>query len=246
MTTGRRNPAQRRRPDVWSSADVADQWIPQPKILLEGTHLTRKTDVAFALAEHVDIIGIRKRRWHIPLLSAEWQTRSDAQPTKATPGRSMIDFLERDEEWAIECYETTLRLLELNRDYYWIIDRFHISTLAYQSQVYGRTPDLSWVDRRLAALGFLLVHCHRAPHTFEAAREHRLTYSENPHNYDDLASFIREQELMAEIAAGSSMVSMTVDVSDDDVPRIAAEIIDRVRSEGLFYRREPAHDTGRR
>ena len=92
--------------------------IPQPKILLEGTHLTRKTDVAFALAEHPDIIGMRKRRWHIPLLSAEWETRSDSQPTKANPGRSMIDFGPDDLPWVLECYENHTRLLELHRDYY--------------------------------------------------------------------------------------------------------------------------------
>jgi len=66
--------------------------IPQPKIILEGTHLTRKTDIAFALAEHPRIIGERKHRWHIPLVSSEWDTFSDEQPTKANPGRSMIEY----------------------------------------------------------------------------------------------------------------------------------------------------------
>jgi hypothetical protein len=227
---------ERRQRDKWGTAADAHLWIPQPKILLEGTHLTLKTDIAFALAEHVDIIGHRRHRWHIPLISAEWQTRSDVQPTKSAPGRNMIDFWVEDEAWATECFETYLRLLELNRDYYWIIDRFHISTLAYQRQVYCRELDLSWVDRRLAALGVVLVHCHRAPHTFAAARDQRLTYSENPHNYDDLEVFIREQQLMAQIVSQSVMPSMTVDVSDEDVARVASEIIDRVRAMGLFFR----------
>lgn len=220
----------------WGTEDDADQWIPQPKILLEGTHLTRKTDIAFALAEHVDVIGHRKRRWHIPLISAEWQTRSDRQPTKSEPGRSMIDYWESDNAWAAEAYETYVRLLELNRDYYWIIDRFHISTISYRKLAYGHDVDLSWVDQRLAALGAVLVHCRRDPHSFAAAREHRLTYSENPHNYDDLDAFIREQELMAAIVAGSNMATCTVDVTDGDVDRIAAEIVGQVKNLGLFYR----------
>ncbi len=135
--------------------------IPQPKIILEGTHLTRKTDVAFALAEHVEIVGNRRRRWHIPLISSEWETRSDEQPTKAEPGRSMIDFREGDEPWMYACYETYVRLLELHRDYYWIIDRFHISTVSFQRRAHGKHFNLDWVDRRLARLGFVLVHLRR-------------------------------------------------------------------------------------
>jgi hypothetical protein len=210
--------------------------IPQPKIVLEGTHLTRKTDVAFALAEHRLIVGDRKRRWHIPLISSEWETRSDKLPTKAEPGWNMIDFPPTDEAWARECYETYVRLLELHRDYYWIVDRFHISTVAHQRIVNGRELDLGWVDRRLAALGFVIVHCHRSPDTFEAAREHRLTYSENQHRYRDLDAFITEQEVMANLVASSAMRSMTVDVSDGDVERIALEILDWVRHVGAFWK----------
>lgn len=220
----------------WGTEEEADQWIPQPKILLEGTHLTRKTDIAFALAEHVDVIGHRKRRWHIPLISAEWQTRSDRQPTKSEPGRSLIDYWESDIAWAADTYDTYVRLLELNPDYYWIIDRFHISTISHQKIAYGHDVDLAWVDQRLAALGVVLVHCRRDPNSFYAAREHRLTYSENPHNYDDLDAFAREQELMAAIVAGSKMATYTVDVTDGDIDRIAAEIIGQVKNLGLFYR----------
>ncbi len=222
--------------DRWGTAADAGDWIPQPKILLEGTHLTRKTDIAFALAEHADLIGQRKHRWHIPLISAEWQTRSTVQPTKANPGRNMIDFGAADEDWARECFGTYVRLLELHRDYYWVIDRFHISAIAYQRQVYGRDIDLSAVDSRLADLGVLLVLCHRAPETFPRARSERLRYSENPHNYDDLDVFVREQLLMAELVAGSAMESLVVDVSDGDVGRVADEILTSVRGRGLFFR----------
>ena len=43
-----------------------------PKIILEGTRLTHKTDIAFALNEHPRIVGPRKYRYHSPLISAEW------------------------------------------------------------------------------------------------------------------------------------------------------------------------------
>lgn len=209
--------------------------IPQPKILIEGTHLTRKTDIAFALAEHVDIIGQRRRRWHIPLLSAEWETKSDDQPTKAEPGRSMIDYLPGDESWVLECYETYVRLLELHRDYYWVIDRFHVSTMSHQRMA-GRRIDLGWVDERLAALGFVLIHLRREPASFPAARRHRLTYSENPDRYHDLDRFVREQDLMAELVAASSMRTLTVDVTDGDIERIAADVLRWVREVGAWWR----------
>ena len=43
-----------------------------PKIILEGTRLTHKTDIAFMLNEHPRIVGPRKYRYHSPLISAEW------------------------------------------------------------------------------------------------------------------------------------------------------------------------------
>jgi hypothetical protein len=43
-----------------------------PKIILEGTRLTHKTEVAFALNEHPGIVGPRKYRYHSPIVSAEW------------------------------------------------------------------------------------------------------------------------------------------------------------------------------
>ncbi len=43
-----------------------------PKIILEGTRLTFKTEIAFVLNEHPRIVGPRKYRYHSPLISAEW------------------------------------------------------------------------------------------------------------------------------------------------------------------------------
>jgi len=42
-----------------------------PKIILEGTRLTFKTEIAFTLNEHPSIVGPRKYRYHSPLISAE-------------------------------------------------------------------------------------------------------------------------------------------------------------------------------
>jgi len=42
-----------------------------PTIILEGTRLTHRTDLAFALRVHSRIVGPRKDRVHAPH-SAEW------------------------------------------------------------------------------------------------------------------------------------------------------------------------------
>lgn len=147
----------------------------------------------------------------------------------------MIDYPPRDEEWALRAFSGYLAVLELHAQYYWILDRFHVSTMAHQQLEHDHRVDLRWVDDRLVGLGFVLVHLRRDPSTFEAARAHRLTYSENPHRYVDLSKFVREQELMADLAARSGLPSVTVDVSDGDVPRIAHVILDWVEDHGHLY-----------
>lgn len=210
--------------------------IPQPKIILEGTHLTLKTDIAFALAEHPRIIGHRKHRWHIPLVSSEWETLSDSPPTKVFPGRSMITFEPHEEPWALEAYHTWARIFELHRDYYWIVDRFHISTRSYQLRHAKRDIQFEWLEERLEALNFHVVHCVRRPDTFEAARAERLTYSENPTRYNNLQEFEEEQELMRRLVSESRLPTLEVEVSDNNVDRAATTILDWVESTGGFWR----------
>ncbi|MFD8974680.1 MULTISPECIES: hypothetical protein [Streptomyces] len=212
--------------------------IPQPKIILEGTHLTRKTDIAFALAEHPRIIGERKHRWHIPLVSSEWDTFSDEQPTKANPGRSMIEYEPYQEARALEAFHTYTRLFELQRDYYWIVDRFHISTLSHQWTERGREVDFDWLEERLLSLNFHLVLCSRRPETFERARAERLVYSENPRRYDDLQVFVDEQDTMRRFFEKSRLPKLEIDVSDHDEHRAADGILDWVESTGGFWRTE--------
>jgi hypothetical protein len=42
-----------------------------PKLIIEGSRLTGKTDLALALNEHPRIVGVRKYRYHSPIVSAE-------------------------------------------------------------------------------------------------------------------------------------------------------------------------------
>lgn len=201
-----------------------------PKIILEGTRLTQKTDIAFALNEHPRIVGSRKYRYHSPLISAEW-----CAFTNFPWGRGLINFEPQEEALAMETYQTWLHLFELQQYYSWIIDRFHISTRAYQIEKYGKDYDFCWVEEGLAKLGFHLVYCTRTPESFEAARAERLKVSGNPSQYDDLSVFIDEQELMRKLINQSILPVKEVDVSDGNIPHICDEIANWMTETGGLW-----------
>src|SRR4051812_30324884 len=135
----------------------------------------------------------------------------------------------------METYATWARLFELQRYYSWIVDRFHISTRAYQLETYGRDYDFRWLEERLQPLGFRIVLCTRAPESFEAARAERLKVSGNPSQYDDLDVFIREQELMRRLGEQSMLPVLELDISDSNVPRAADRVAEWLAETGGLW-----------
>ena len=204
-----------------------------PKIILEGTRLTLKTEIAFALNEHPRIVGPRKYRYHSPLISAEW-----CAFTNHPWGRGLINFEPQEEAMAMETYATWLRLFELQRYYSWIVDRFHISTRAYQLQTYGRDTDFGWLEQRLLPLNFRLVFLQRSPDSFAAARAERLKVSGKPDQYNDLDVFMREQELMQRLVAESRLSRLELDISDNDIAGAVEKIADWLEATGGLWMRE--------
>lgn len=201
-----------------------------PKIILEGTRLTFKTEIAFALNEHPRIVGPRKYRYHSPLISAEW-----CAFTNFPWGRGLINFEPQEEAMAMETYHTWVRLFELQRYYSWIIDRFHLSTRMFQLQRYGKDFPFRWLEQRLNPLGFRLVFVTRTPESFEAARAERLKVSGNPSQYDDLQAFIDEQGLMRRLVSESTLPTLTLDISDNDVSRAVDCIADWMEATGGLW-----------
>ncbi len=201
-----------------------------PKVILEGTRLTQKTDIAFALNEHPRVVGPRKYRYHSPLVSAEWCGFANVPW-----GRGLINFAPQEESLALETYRTWARLIELQRYYSWIVDRFHISTQAYQLRAHGKRYDFSWLEDRLRPLGFRLVFCTRTPESFEAARAERLKVSGNPAQYNVLSVFVEEQEMIRELVAASTLPTLELDVSDGDVAGAADRIADWLEATGGLY-----------
>lgn len=201
-----------------------------PKIILEGTRLTFKTDIAFALNEHPGLVGPRKYRYHSPLISGEW-----CGFTNFPWGRGLINFLPEEADQAFETYATWVRMFELQRYYSWIVDRFHLSTRMYQYMTYGRDYDFRWLEDRLAALNFRLVFMTRSPDSFAAARAERLKVSGNPSQYDDLDLFVREQEVITRMVGESRLQTLTVDISDNDIPHAVETIVTWMSETGGLY-----------
>ncbi|RPI91998.1 MAG: hypothetical protein EHM40_14265 [Chloroflexi bacterium] len=201
-----------------------------PKIILEGTRLTFKTDIAFALNEHPRIVGPRRYRYHSPLISAEW-----CAFTNYPWGRGLINFEPQEEALAMETYATWARLFELQKYYSWIVDRFHISTRMHQLLNYARDYDFRWLEQRLRPLGFRLIFLNRTPESFAAAREERLKVSGNPGQYDDLNRFVEEQELFKRLVPESSLPKLELDISDNDIPRAVENIADWLEQTGALY-----------
>jgi hypothetical protein len=201
-----------------------------PKIILEGTRLTGKTDLAFALNEHPRIVGQRRYRYHSPVVSAEW-----CGFTNTPWGRGLVNFRPDEAELAMGTYRTWLTLFGQLRYYSWIIDRFHLSTRVWQRVHHARDYEFDWLEAGLAALGFRIVLCWRRPETLASAREARLRISGNPTQYDDLSAFVTEQQLFETLADQSRLPVLRVDVSDGDTVRISEEIADWLEASGGLY-----------
>jgi hypothetical protein len=200
------------------------------KVILEGTRLTFKTEIAFALNEHPRVVGPRKYRYHSPLISAAW-----CAFTNFPWGKGLINFDPQEEAVAMETYRTWARLFELQRYYSWIVDRFQLSTQAYQLRKRGKHYDFKWLEERLLPLGFRLVFCMRTPESFQEARTERLQVSGKPSQYGDLQEFIDEQELMRRLIGESELPTCTLDISDNNVPNAVERIADWLEQMGGLY-----------
>jgi len=184
-----------------------------PRLILEGTRLTGKTELAYTMLEDARFVGARKYRYHTPLVSAEWGGLTD-QPW----GESLIRFDLARRGVAVRAYRAWLDLFNCLRFEAWVVDRFHLSMRAEMERA-GRWDDgldslYHEIDERLSAAGFGLVLSVRDEDSFEAARAERLKVSGNPSQYDDLGVFISEQHRLRELAAASRLPVLEIDAAD--------------------------------
>ncbi|MFG0305132.1 MAG: hypothetical protein ACF8Q5_02820 [Phycisphaerales bacterium JB040] len=184
-----------------------------PRLLLEGTRLTGKTELAYTMLEDARFVGARKYRYHTPLVSAEWGGLTD-KPW----GESLTRFDLSRRDVAARAFRAWLDLFECLRFEAWFVDRFHLSMRAEMERA-GRWDDgleslYDEIDERLHASGFGLVLSLRDEDSFEAARAERLKVSGNPSQYDDLGVFIADQRRMRELAKACRLPVLEVDAAD--------------------------------
>ena len=201
-----------------------------PKIILEGTRLTNKTDVAFALNRAPRLVGSRRYEYHSPIISAEW-----CGFTNEPWGRGLINFDASEESLAQNTYGTWVQLLENLRYYSWIVDRFHVSTQVYQRLHHGRSYDFRWLEERLAKIGFVLVLLRRTEDSFAEARCERLKVSGNPSQYDDLDVFIQEQRAFESVAEKSLLPTLSLDITSKTIDAVVDEIADYLYATRRIY-----------
>ena len=201
-----------------------------PKLILEGTRLTGKTELAFALNEDSRLIGPRRYRYHSPLVSAEW-----CGFTNTPWGRGLINFEPEETELAMATYDTWARLFEQLKYYSWIVDRFHLSTQVWQQVHRGVKLDFVWLEQRMRAIGFRIVLCWRNPDSFAQARAERLQVSGNPAQYDDLDKFVREQAEFDALASVSLLPVLRLEVTDGNRQRMCEDIADWLEANGGLY-----------
>ena len=200
-----------------------------PRLLLEGTRLTFKTEIVLALRDHPSFLGQESYPYHVPMASAEWTGF-----TAERWGRSLVNYESSEAARALEIYEHWLGLFELMPFCPWLVERFHLSTQAFQLQHRGVLLPFSQIDQRMRRAGFVMAFMHRREETFTAARAVRLKYSENPAQYEDLRPFADRQKVLVTLAQNSEIPCKMVDISDNDVPRAVASILDWLQSIGVL------------
>ena len=206
-----------------------------PKIILEGTRLTHKTDLAFALNEHPRIVGPRRYRYHSPLISAEW-----CGFTPFPWGRGPINFEPGGEEEAraMAVFDTWVRLIELQPHYSWIIDRFHLSARAFQLAEHG-------VDAGLRLAGGAAAGARRAPRPVHAprrdlggrARRAAPRVRASRRSTTTSTRFRREQDLLRRLASESILPVLELDTSDGDLDAACERIADWMAGTGGLWPR---------
>jgi len=201
-----------------------------PRVIIEGTRLTCKSDIAEKLTNNTRFQGPKKYRFHPGVISSEWVTISD-KPW----GRGLINFYPDEENIAMRGYDAWVNLFERLPMCSWIIDRFHISTSVFQYITHNKTINFNWLERRLKKLNFIIVFCHRSSGTFQSAREDRVKISENPHQYRDLNVYIEEQYLYEEFIKKSIIPSIKVDVSNNNINGAVNKILDWYESNSTLW-----------
>ena len=199
----------------------------RPRIIIEGTELAGTKEIALALSKHPRIVGKNWESCFTTVISAQW-----CSYTKLPWGEKMIDFSPDEEDQAMQDYRIWVGLIERQRHTGWIVDRFHLSTLKHQLLYYQAEHDFDWLEERLKPLCFHQVLVTQTPEAIHAAIRVRATSSAPSARLADFESVVREQQLLRQIAAASTLPTVELEVSENDAQQTADRIADWITAVG--------------
>jgi len=123
------------------------------KIIVEGTEHAKTKEIALSLSDNTRICGDTGYQRYTAVISSKWGYFDDFPW-----GKKLIDYDPAEEDQAMKNFGIWARLIELQNEYNWTLDRFHISTQQYQFQCNNNSCDFNWLEEGFLKLGFHLVH----------------------------------------------------------------------------------------
>ena len=198
----------------------------RPRIILEGTDYAGTKNIAMALSAHLKVVGKSWERGYTAVISAKW-----CSFTRFPWGEKLFDFTPGEAEQAMQNYRTWMSLIELQRHTGWIIDRFQLTTRAYQLQHYQAEYAFGWLEERLQKCGFYQVLVIQTPEAVRGAIG-KTGISSQMERFD---SVIEEQNMLRKLAAESILPTTEIIVSENDTQKNADSIADWVESIGANF-----------
>jgi hypothetical protein len=176
------------------------------KIIIEGIDQANTKGIALALSESPRLIDETSYRRYTSVISTKWGNFYDFPW-----GKNLVDFEPTEEDQAMKNYGVWVRLIELQRNYNWIIDRFHISTQQYQLQRNNHKCDFNWLEERFQNLGFHLVlvtqNADIVTRTIESHKKVK-----------------QAQDLLRKISSESLLPRLELDISEMNIQEIIESI----------------------
>jgi hypothetical protein len=119
-------------------------------------------------------------------------------------------------------YGIWTRLIELQRHFNWIIDRFHISTQQYQIQHNENECDFNWLEERFLKLGFHLVYVSQSAEALESIITNQGITDIN----FEFEQVIHQQDILRDIASQSVLPTLELDISRMAIQDTVNNIVD--------------------
>jgi hypothetical protein len=189
----------------------------RPRIIVEGTDFVGTKEIALALSTHPRIVGRSWERCFTTVISAKW-----CSFTEFPWGNKLVDFTPEEESQAMQNYRTWVSLIELQRHTGWIIDRFHLSTCAYQLQQYRAEYDFDWLEERLKKLCFHQILITQKPETLREAIGSTTQKNQNA-KFD---AVIQEQNLLRQLASNSALPTKEIVITENNTQKTTDVIAD--------------------